>query len=255
MDEFTPEKARKLGVPVSQGVLLHGTAEGSGAQAAGLGKGDVLVSFNGVPLLSPDSFDTGLRGLKAGDSPLVEYYRGPEKQSTSLTLGSFPIPELPADGAGLAEKVRSLNAEVLAAIRAHLEGLSEMQAVARPSEGEWSVREMVAHFVLSERDYQSWVADMLNDSPVEDWLQMRPNVQPRIDALTTRLPDPAALLEELRLAQEETAAMIASFPESFARNRKHLYRRAAQWALEVIPGHYFDEHKEQFQAAIDAAKG
>jgi hypothetical protein len=215
----------------------------------------VLVSFNGVPLVAPTSFEAALRGLKAGDRPVVEYYRGPQKHSTPLTLGVFPIPELPADAAGLAEKVRALNAEVLAAMRAHLEGLNKTEAAARPVEGEWSVREMVAHFVLSERDYQSWVADMLNDTPVENWLQMRPNVQPRIAAVTDRLPDLAALLEELRLAQEETAGMIASFPDNFARDRKHLYRRAAQWALEVIPGHYFDEHKEQFQAAIEAAKG
>jgi uncharacterized protein YndB with AHSA1/START domain len=254
-DELTPERASKLGVPVAQGVLLQGTAEGTGAQAAGLLKGDVLVGLNGVPLRDPSSFDAALRGLKAGDSPVIEYYRGAEKHSTALTLGSFPIPELPIDAAGLAEKVQALNAEVLAAMRAQLEGLSEGQAAARPAEGEWSAREMVAHFILSERDYQSWVADMLNDTPVEDWLQMRPNVGPRVAALVARMPGLAELFKELLLAQEETAAMIAYFPESFTRDRKHLYRRAAQWALEVIPGHYFDEHKEQFQAAIEAARG
>ncbi len=36
MDEFTPKVAQRLGVPVSTGVLLASTAEGSGARAAGL---------------------------------------------------------------------------------------------------------------------------------------------------------------------------------------------------------------------------
>jgi hypothetical protein len=112
----------------------------------------------------------------------------------------------------------------------------------------------VAHFVLMEHDYQSWVADMLNDTPVEDWLQMRPNVQPRITALTARLSTLPALLEELERAQEETAAMIESLPASFTRDRQHLYRRAALWAVENVPSHYYEEHKEQFQAAIEAAK-
>jgi hypothetical protein len=244
-----------LGVPVSQGVLLHGTAEGTGAQAAGLLKDDVLVSLNGVPLLDPTSFDAALRGLKAGDRPIVEYYRGTEKRSTPLELGNFPIPELPDVAGELAAKVRQVYAEARAAMRAQVEGLTDEQAAARPAEGQWSANELVAHFVLMERDYQSWVADMLNDTPVEDWLQMRPNVQPRISALTARLSTLPALLEELERAQEETAALIEAFPASFVRDRKHLYRRAALWEIEGHPSHYFEEHKEQFQAAIDAARG
>jgi uncharacterized protein YndB with AHSA1/START domain len=254
-DELTAEKAGALGLPEAQGVLLRGTAEGSGAQAAGLLKDDVLVSLNGVPLVNADSFGTALSGLKAGDRPMVEYYRGPEKRSTPLELGTFPIPEPPPDAAALAARVRELYAEVLTAMREPVDGLTDEQADVRPAEGEWSVKELVAHFVLMERDYQSWMADMLNDIPVEDWLEMRPNVQPRITALTARQGSLAALLDELSLAQEETAAMIQALPESFTRDRKHLYQRAAQWEIEGIQGHYFEEHKEQFQKAIEAAKG
>jgi uncharacterized protein YndB with AHSA1/START domain len=254
-DNYSQKVARKLGVPVDQGVLLHGTAEGSGARAAGLRKGDVLVSFNGEPLLDPNSFDAPLRGLKAGDRPVVEFYRGPEKHSVPLELGSFPIPDLPAEAAELAGEVRELHAGVLFDLRQQLAGLSDKQAQARPAEGEWSVNEQVAHFVLCERDYQSWVADMLNDTPVEDWVQMRPNVEPRIAALTARLKTLPALLAELAAAQEETAAMIAAFPASFARDRKHLYRRAAKWIIELIPDHYFVEHKDQFRATIEAVGG
>jgi uncharacterized protein YndB with AHSA1/START domain len=253
-DELTAEKARALGLPDAQGVLIRGTAEGSGAQAAGLLKDDVLVSLNGVPLLGPDSFDTALRGLKAGDRPVIEYYRGAEKRSTPLELGTFPIPELPPGAAALADTVREIYAGVMAALREQLSGLTDEQVAVRPAEGEWNVKELVAHLVLMERDYQSWVADMLNDVPVEDWLEMRPNVQPRITALIARLGSLPALLDELRLAQEETSAMIQALPESFTRDRKHLFRRAAQWEIEGIQGHYFEEHKEQFQAAVEAAR-
>ncbi len=254
MDEFTPEKAGKLGVPVKEGVLIAGTAEGTGARAAGLEKDDVLVSLNGKPLAAPTSFAVALVGLKAGDCPIVEYYRGPEKCSVALELGHFPIPELPATAREVADQVNKVNAEVMDALRAQLEGLSEEQASLQPAEGEWSVKELVAHFILAERDYQSWVADMLNDTPIEDWLMNRSNVTPRLSALITRLQTLPALLNELAQAKAETAATIDAFPESFARDRKHLFRRAAQWEIEGKPAHYYEEHREQFQTAIDKAR-
>jgi uncharacterized protein YndB with AHSA1/START domain len=256
MDEFTPEVAKKLGVPVEEGVHVGATAEGSGARAAGLVKGDVLVSLNGVPLINPNSFEEALSGLKAGDRPQVEYYRGAEVHSTPLELSSFPILELPAGAKELAEQVKELNAKVMEAMRLQLEGLSDEQASTRPAVEEWSAKELVAHFVLCERDYQSWVADMLNDTPVEDALLARPNVPVRLDALIARLGNLEALLDELGLAKAESEALIAAFPESFVRDRKHLFRRAAEWELEWMPEHYFEEHREQFQAvALDAARG
>jgi uncharacterized protein YndB with AHSA1/START domain len=253
-DEFKPETAEKLGVPVKEGVLLGGTAEGSGARAAGLAKDDVLVSLNGVPLANSNSLEAALSGLKAGDRPVVEYYRGSEKRSTPLELGSFPILELPASAKVLAAQVQELNTRVMAAMRAQLEGTNEEQASIRPAEGEWSAKELAAHFVLCERDYQGWVGDMLNDTPVEDWLMMRPNVQARIDALIARLGSLEALLDEASLAKAETEAMIAAFPDSFTRERKHLYRRAVEWETEVMPSHYFDEHQEQFEAAVHGGR-
>ena len=252
--DFTPEAAEKLNVPVKEGVLLGGTSESSGARAAGLEKGDVLISLNGVPLANPNSFEPALSGLKAGDRPIVEYYRGAEKHSTPLELGSYPIPELPADPAAMATRIEELNARVINEIRAQLAGLSEAQASKRPAEGEWSVKEIIAHLILAERDYQSWVADMLNDTPVEDWLLRRSEVRARVDALTACLGSLEALLAELTLAKEETGRMIAAFPDRFLRDRKHLYRRAAQWQLEQMPDHYFVEHQEQIQAAVDAGK-
>jgi uncharacterized protein YndB with AHSA1/START domain len=252
-DDYTPEAAEKLGVPVKDGVLLVGTAEGSGARAAGLAKGDVLISLNGFPLVGPNSFEAALSGLKAGDRPVVDYYRGAEKRSTPLELGSWPVPDLPAGAVELAAQVQEVNARVMTAMRAQFEGVSEERASIRPAEGEWSAKELAAHFVLCERDYQSWVADMLNDTPVEDDLRARPNVTARLDALIARLGTLEALLDELSLAKAETEALLASFPENFARDRKHLYRRAAQWEIEWMPEHYFEEHREQFQAAAEAS--
>lgn len=253
-DELTPETAEKLGVPVKQGVLLEGVAEGTGAQAAGLEKGDVLVSLNGVPLEGFHSFEPALVGLRAGDRPLVEFYRGSEKHSVPLELSRFPAPEIPARAENLARRVKELDDQVLEAMRTQLAGLSDEQASRRPAEGEWSAKELVAHFILMERDFQGWAADMLNDTPVYDSLRMRPNVQLRLDALIARLGSLEALLDELALAKAESEALIAALPEGFVRNRKHLLRRITQWETEYVSEHYFEEHREQFEAVASIAE-
>jgi len=95
---------------------------------------------------------------------------------------------------------------------------------------------------------------MVNDTVVEDWLQMRPNVTTRLQALAHRLGSLPALQEELAAAQEESADFLEHLPEAFVNQRKHMYRRAAQWALEVVPSHYFDEHKEQIELTLQKAK-
>jgi hypothetical protein len=254
MDHFNPDLALKLGVPVTEGVYIAGTAEGTGAQAAGLVKNDVLVSLNGVPLTNPGSFDLALRGLKAGDRPLVEFFRGAERHTTPLELGSFPIPDLSDTPAELADRIRAEYREVHRKITDVVSGLGDEQAAKRPAEGEWSVKELVGHFVLCERDFQSWVADMLHDNVIEDYLEYRPNSTERIDALIARLGSLAALLEELALAQEESCALIAALPKHFTTWRKHFYRRLAFWEMEIAEGHFDSEHAEQFKTAIEAAK-
>lgn len=252
--DFNAEIARQLGVPTAKGVRLAGTAEGSGARAAGLLKDDVLVALNGKPLTDFDSFGPALHGLQAGDQPKVVFYRGAKKHTTPLELSRFPIPEAPATGAALAHQVRGLQAKLDAAIARSVAGLTEAQAGFRPAVNEWSANELIAHFILCERDYQGWVADMLNDVVVEDWLQMRPNVLPRVRALAARLKTTRALRTELKLAEAETAALLEALPADFIQRRPHLYRRAALWALEIVAGHWDSEHAEQMRLTVEAAQ-
>jgi uncharacterized protein YndB with AHSA1/START domain len=254
-DEFNAEKAKSLGVPAKAGVLITGTAEGTGARAAGLQKDDVLISLNGKKLAGFGSFGPALHGLKAGDRPKVVFYRGAQKHTVPLELSRWPIPEVPASGKALAEHMRHTNAEVQAGLAALVEGLSEAQAERRPAPNEWSVKELLAHFILTERDYQSWAADMVNDRAVNDDLEMRPNVNERITAVVQRFGSVAALRAELAAAAAETADFIEGLPAHFVQHRRHLYRRAALWQIEYTPIHFSEEHSEQLRQTIAAAKG
>lgn len=249
--DFNVEIAKKIGAPVKDGIRLEGAVEGSGAQAAGLQKDDVIVKFAGKTV-NPLSLGKIAPNFKAGDKVPVVFYRGGEKKMAMLELSRFPILEVPDKAAELAEKVRKNYVELNAEFEKALDGVTEAEAD-RKAGNEWSVKELIAHFIAAERDFQSWTADMLRDNVIEDDLEYRPNVDERLRALVDRFKTIPALLGELKCAQQETAALLAALPPSFVA-RKHLYRRVASWMLEVVPGHFRGEHGDQFKAAIAAAR-
>ena len=251
IDEFNPDIAGKIGVPVKDGIRLAGTADGSGARAAGLQKDDVIVKFGGKNV-NTATLGEVVPNYTAGDKVPVVFYRGGEKKTVPLELSRFPIPEVPSTATELAEAVRKTYVELNAEFEKALEGVTEAEADCKAG-SEWSVRELIAHFIAGERDFQSWVADMLNDTPVEDYLEFRPNVNERLRALVARFRTIPALLDEMKHVQDETASLLAALPSAFVA-RQHLYRRAARWMLEVVPGHFRSEHSEQLKAAIAAAR-
>lgn len=255
LDNLDEGTAARLGVPVRQGVLIQGTAPGSGAERSGLRKEDVLVSMAGQPTPVATSLAPILQKHKAGDQVKIEFYRGAELITADLELSSFPIPQFPQSTADLAAAARQGFDGVLKGIREVTAGLTDAQASRRPAENEWSVKELVAHFILCERDYQSWAANMLLDHPVNDDIEMRPNVSERITPLVARFGSLEALLTELEAAFAETVALLACLPEPFVQWRKHLYRRLADWALNIVPGHFNEEHHQQFVDTIEKAKG
>jgi uncharacterized protein YndB with AHSA1/START domain len=252
-DNFTPDVAEKIGVSVKAGIWITGTAEGSGAEAAGLIKDDVLVKFNGKTLISSlDSLGAGLEGCSAGDTVPIEWYRGNEKMKGPLTLGKFILPPIPSTASELADSLRDLYTGLNKEWDGLVDGLSESQADHKDG-NEWSVKEIIAHFIACERDYQSWLSSMVRDNAVYDDVEMRPTVEVRLQAIVGRFKMLKALLEERQAAGAETVAFITNFPEAFVK-RKHLFRRAAQLHLDFVTGHFYGEHLEQIKIAVAAAK-
>ena len=251
--ELTPEIAKKLGSP-AQGIRLEGTAPGSGAEAAGLKKDDVLVSFDGAPLTRPEDLTPLVTRRKAGDIVAVDVVRGGERGRSELTLGHFPLPQIPATGAALAKRARSIHQRINADLNKKTRGLSDIKAARPPKKGAWSVKQIVAHLILTERDIQSWAAQMLNDREAGDDVEMRPNTPQRVDAVVARFKTLTALRRELALAQEETATLAETLPRDFIARRKHLYRRFAGWLVEITPGHFDEEHGDQLDHAVKTAK-
>src|SRR3954471_17306687 len=97
-----PTIVHDLNPPVSKGALVQAVEPGSPAQKAGLraGKtatstsliagGDLIVSVNGKPIVTPTDISNAIATSKPGDRVTIEFYRGQAKQSVSVTLADRP---------------------------------------------------------------------------------------------------------------------------------------------------------------------
>ncbi len=74
----------------SSGALVISVESGSPAQKAGLQVNDVIVSFNGATIQSPQDLTAAIHPLAAGDHVTVGVYRGPSHFSLGVTLGARP---------------------------------------------------------------------------------------------------------------------------------------------------------------------
>lgn len=249
-DDFNAEIAAKLGVPVTQGVRLSSVSEGLGAEAAGLQKGDVLVSLGGRALTDPNSFAPALQGRRAGDTVKVVFYRGPEKKTTQMTLSPRPLAPVPPTPPELAEAVRKIYAEMDAELEKVFAGVTEAQAAHKSAPAEWSAKETLAHLIAGERDNQHWIGDLVGGHEwwYDDW---GGNVYPRIVGTTAVYPTLAAVLEELKRNEAEVVAALTALPPEFVA-RKGSYWRLGHSLLQLAS--HTQEHLEQIKAALEAGQ-
>jgi putative serine protease PepD len=86
----------QLGVSVGDatgevlGAELQTVESGTAAADAGLASGDVVTAFNGQTIDSADSLVAAVRSTEPGSSVSVDYVRGGDVASTTVTLGDAP---------------------------------------------------------------------------------------------------------------------------------------------------------------------
>jgi serine protease Do len=78
----------QLGVPVDKGAVVQSVTPGSPSEQAGLQVGDVVTSFKGKDVNSASDLVTAVRATSPGDKVEIVYYRGDNKRTASLTVGS-----------------------------------------------------------------------------------------------------------------------------------------------------------------------
>ena len=248
--DFTPEQAKSLGVPVTDGLRIDDTVEGLGARAAGLKANDVIVEMAGKAISANSDFGNALQGLRAGDQVEVVIYRGPQKMTLNLELSRRPIPEIPPTTAELAQKIAQLYSELEAELDKFFGAVSDTEASFKIGPNEWSVKEVLAHLIHSERFLQLNLAEVAGG--YERWADdFGGNLNASVQATVSAYPTLQELLEEYKHSFAETIALFGNLPEEFEQ-RKGSYWRTAYNALQAP--YHFNIHIEQIRTSIEAAR-
>ena len=87
---LSPQLAQQAGLDTDEGVAVLSVVEGSGAEAAGLEPGDVIVSADGEPLRSVEDLFQTLRNRNPGGRLELEIVRGGERQTIAVELTGRP---------------------------------------------------------------------------------------------------------------------------------------------------------------------
>ena len=248
--DFNAEIAAKEGIPVSNGMRLDGVIDGMGAKAAGLMPNDVIVAMAGRDIRDYADLATALQRKKAGDVVDVEIYRGSEKMTLAMQLSRRPIPAIPTSIAGLSQALRERWRKIEVEADAFFMDVTEEQASFKPSPEEWSVKEILAHFIQGERGYQNYICGIVDGQ--EQWSDdFGGNQYAYIKATVSMYPTLPELLVEFKRSHLETIALFENLPENFV-ERKGSYWRVAHNALE--DPYHFHTHLGQMRAVLEAAR-
>lgn len=250
LGDFNANKAKELNVPVTEGILLDGVLDGMGAKAAGLQKDDVMVSMAGKTANDYNSLGTVLDNFHGGDKVEVLFYRGPEKKTTLMELSKRPLPDIPKSAKELAAGVQKIYDQVNTDLDSFLVGVKEEEATFKPAPEEWSIKEIIAHFIQGERFTHQYLSEMVfSEERISDGYGE--NLQPYIEATVTAYPTLKDLVLELKRNSSETIGILENLPDDFVARKSSFWRMS--YNLLQDPYHYFS-HKEQMQAALDMAR-
>jgi hypothetical protein len=248
--DFNDQIAKRLNVPEIKGIRLDTIVDGLGAQAAGLEKNDVVISFAGKPITDYTDLNNILQTSRAIDEVEVVYYRGPEKKKASMILSRRPIPVIPQTAKELAKAVNNSTFELNNEFNMVLDNITDLEAEFHPKPNEWNVKQVLAHLIHGERNTLNYINDMLgSQEPLYD--DYSGNQDVIIAATISVFKSLEGLRQEFFKNHAEVIAALEALPDDF------LARKGTFWrcAFNLLEGHYhFQLHLDQMRAAVMAAR-
>ncbi|TAK12925.1 MAG: PDZ domain-containing protein [Anaerolineae bacterium] len=244
---LTAEQAKERGLDIAGGINLGGTLPGTGAEAAGLLNGDVIVSMAGDATPDFPALTAAIGKHKAGETVKVEYFRGTEKHTVDMKLSHRPVPEVSSDPKEFAAEIGKTFNEANKELAALFEGVSEVEAMRRPAETEWSAKETVAHLLMNEY----W--NLMNVS-TEAMGMRAPNYANdlgSVAALAASFPTVADLLHVFERAASATVGALAAIPEDLQNRRYNVLNMAQTYQFT---SNHTRSHFDQIRNAIAAAR-
>lgn len=234
---------------MKSGIRIRDVVDGMGAHDAGLQKNDIIVKLGSETINEQNAIGNVLAAHRSGEKIKVQYYRDGKRRNTSLVLSQRPIPEIPGNSEELANIAASQYYSLIEELELCMQGITESQANFRISETDWSAREVIAHLIASERETQSWIANLVEGQEAD--FEHNANAPARIRAMITTFPETTNLLAELKHCMEETTALIAALPAEFIRRKGSFWR--VGYAILDIPSH-FENHINQIRDIFAVAK-
>lgn len=249
--ELTAEQSTEQGIGTENGIYLTSVLENGAAAAAGLQKGDVIISVGGMAVTDLDALTTTLSPHHAGERVHIVYVRGRDRISAVVELKPRKAPEVSFDPQQVVDQAHEIREAFFNELRQAMGGLSEEQAEIKPSANAWSVKEVLAHLSLSERFTQLWLANRINGTTAGQ-SGGDPSHLPEAFAMTlSGAPTVEALLKRLEGDMQEVLSLFAALrPEVVA--MKWRYRTMASALL--LEYHYRD-HLNQIKETVAAVKG
>ncbi len=245
----SPEQAKELELPIEGGIRITGTMAGTGAEAAGLQNGDIVVNLGGTEIVDFPSIRASLQPYKAGEKVKVTYFREGEKQAVMMLLSQRPIPPVPETPGAFAEELRDIYDQLDQELDKLLTDVSEAEASHFPAEGEWNVKEVLAHLIGTERATQIGIATQLTGGVLDGFPNNPPAWVKSITAVYPTLPD---IVAAWKRAESETVALIAELPPEFVKQKVN-YLNIGNNLMIGLPGHT-RSHFTQMREAIASAR-
>ncbi len=90
MFTVTPSIADGLGIKATSGALIADVTAGSGAEVAGLQKGDVITAIDGKEVKAAEDVTAAVNAHKPGDQIKLTYRRGDATTDVDIKLGERP---------------------------------------------------------------------------------------------------------------------------------------------------------------------
>jgi len=250
LDNMSVERAEQEDIATTTGVYIAGMVEGGAAEEAGIQEGDVLVAFGDYTLYDFADLVTAMPAYRAGDKVAVALVRGKEQLTVEVELRGRPMPPAAEPLPEAVTRLRDGQAQVRAALAEITAGLPSEQAARSPAEGEWSVREILAHLSSAERDMQTnllylVVGFELNGDP--DF-----SVAPDRNAVVLALePTLAGLLARFDRDMEESALLLERLSPQTVADR-YRYRQALELVFNF--SNHTNDHVEQIRRAAEAVR-
>jgi DinB superfamily/PDZ domain len=213
-----------------------------------LQKGDVIVRAGRQKILGEQDLMKAYLTWKAGQRVPFAVIRAGKRKTITVELGKRSVPEIPDDPAALIEQVRQTHEQAIAALRTAILMITDEQAGLAPAEGEWSVKQVLAHLTAAERGFHAWVANVL----IGEQTPITGHLPEQFAAILVSAPTAGALVDRFERDLVESRAIVASLTPEHCAN-KWRYRQIAQQLVGF--GFHTQDHIEQIQKTVRAVTG